>query len=116
MSGNFELAEKFILDASDPEFLNDGNHSAIPLNLALTGRSSYGGQPRHLKLAKILVRRGANVNLRIPNLELESASESPLELLVTYYLALLKEFRPTPNKTVATDQEGIPADHAMQYR
>lgn len=64
MNGKYDLAEKFILDASDPEMLNDGNHSDIPLNLALTGRTAYCGQPRHLKLARLLVRRGANVNLR----------------------------------------------------
>ena len=40
----------------------------------------------------MLVEKGANVNLRIPHHDLENASESPLELLVALYLALLKMF------------------------
>lgn len=44
-------------------------------------------------MARLLVRRGANVNLRIPNHDLETASESPLEHLVNFYLSLLKTFR-----------------------
>ena len=63
---------------------DDGAHAATPLSLALTGGhrrqggSSGGlihgagsggsvGQPRNLRIARMLVRRGANVNLRIPD-------------------------------------------------
>ena len=91
--GDFDEAERLALASTDPEYLNDGAHAATPLALALTGRSaSYCGQPRHLRLARVLVERGASVNLRIPNHDLETASESPLELLVTFYLSLLKVF------------------------
>ncbi len=92
-SGQFALAEELVQVAVDPEYLNDGAHAATPMTLALRGRSaSYSGQPRNLKLAKLLAEKGANVNLRIPNHDLETASESPLELLTTFYLSLLKIF------------------------
>ena len=103
-AGNFDLAEKFIHDASDPEYLNDGSHAAIPLNLALSGRCGTSGQPRHLKLARLLVRRGANVNLRIPNHDLETASESPLEMLVSFYLDLLRTFKANAQETSDTNR------------
>jgi hypothetical protein len=94
--GEFDLAEALIMESAngnaDPEYLNDGAHSATPLTLALTGRSSYLGQPRNLRLARLVAERGGNVNLRIPNHDLETASESPLELLTTFYLSLLKSF------------------------
>ena len=97
-AGRFEQAEEIILERgggqaanADPDYLNDGALAATPLMLALTGRSgSY--QPRHLRLARLLVDRGASVNLRIPNHDLETASESPLELLTTFYLNLIKVF------------------------
>ena len=104
-AGRFDQAEEIILErggnvgagggpgagGGDPDYLNDGAHAATPLMLALTGRSgSY--QPRHLRLARLLVERGASVNLRIPNHDLETASESPLELLTSFYLSLIKVF------------------------
>ena len=93
IAGDFALAERIISRENDgADFLNDGVHSATPLNLALGGRASYGGNPRNLKIVRMLVEKGANVNLRIPNHDLENASESPLELLVALYLALLKMF------------------------
>jgi len=90
--GDFAMAEKIIEEATDPEFLNDGALSATPLNMVLTGRSSFFHQSRNLKLAHILMQRGANPNLRIPNHDMESASESPLELLLRYYLKLTEVF------------------------
>ena len=93
IAGDFALAESIISrETEDVDFLNDGVHSATPLNLALGGRASFGGNPRNLKIVKMLVEKGANVNLRIPHHDLENASESPLELLVALYLALLKMF------------------------
>jgi hypothetical protein len=92
VKGEFADAERIIAETSDPEFLNEGVHAATPLNLALAGRASYGGNARHLKIARMLVRKGANVNLRIPHHDMENASESPLEMLVALYLALLKMF------------------------
>ncbi len=94
LDGEFEQAENIIAERADPEYFNDGVHSATPLNLALGGRASYAGNPRHLKIARMLVRKGANVNLRIPHHDLETASESPLELLVALYLSLLRLFTP----------------------
>eukprot|EP00092_Neocalanus_flemingeri_P007283 GFUD01007865.1.p1 GENE.GFUD01007865.1~~GFUD01007865.1.p1 ORF type:complete len:1241 (-),score=282.81 GFUD01007865.1:403-4125(-) len=90
--GDFAMAEKIIEEATDIEFLNDGALSATPLNMVLTGRSSFFHQSRNLKLAHILLQRGANPNLRIPNHDMESASESPLELLLRYYLKLIEVF------------------------
>ena len=93
IAGNFPLAERLISrETNDADYLNDGVHSATPLNLALGGRASFGGNPRNLKIVNMLVAKGANVNLRIPHHDLENASESPLELLVALYLALLKMF------------------------
>ena len=93
IAGDFSLAERIISrETEDVDFLNDGVHSATPLNLALGGRASFGGNPRNLKIVKMLVEKGANVNLRIPHHDLENASESPFELLVALYLALLKMF------------------------
>jgi len=90
--GDFALAEKIIEEATDVEFLNDGALSATPLNIVLTGRSSFFHQSRNLKLAYLLLQKGANPNLRIPNHDMESASESPLELLLVYYLKLVEVF------------------------
>ena len=90
--GEFTEAERIIEEATDIEFLNDGALSATPLNMVLTGRSSYFHQSRNLKLAHLLMQRGANPNLRIPNHDMESASESPLELLLRYYLKLIDVF------------------------
>jgi len=90
--GEFSEAERIIEEATDPEFLNDGALAATPLNMVLTGRSSYFHQSRNLKLAHLLLQKGANPNLRIPNHDLESASESPLELLLRYYLKLIEVF------------------------
>lgn len=81
-SGEFSEAERLIEESTDTEFLNDGNMAATPLNMVLTGRSSYFHQSRNLKLAHLLMQRGANPNLRIPTHDMESASESPLELLL----------------------------------
>jgi len=90
--GDFAMAEKIIEEATDIEFLNDGALSATPLNMVLTGRSSFFHQSRNLKLAHMLIQKGANPNLRIPNHDMESASESPLELLLVYYLKLIEVF------------------------
>ena len=92
-SARFDHAEKLIEaiaeaaandEAAAADYLNEGAHAATPLTLCLKGRS--GGIPRHLRMAKLLVEKGANVNLRIPNHDLETASESPLELLTNFYL------------------------------
>ena len=90
--GEFSEAERLISEATDPEFLNDGALSATPLNIVLTGRSSFFHQSRNLKLAYLLMQRGANPNLRIPNHDMESASESPLEMLLRYYQKLIEVF------------------------
>lgn len=86
--GDFSSAEKLIEEASDPEYLNDGALAATPLNIVLTGRSSFFHQSRNLYLAHLLLVKGANPNLRIPNHDMETASESPIEMLLQYYLKL----------------------------
>lgn len=47
---------------------------------------------RNLRIAKLLLEKGGNPNLRIPNHDMESANESPLELLLCYYLRLIHVF------------------------
>ena len=47
---------------------------------------------RNLRIAKLLLEKGGNPNLRIPNHDMESANESPLELLLCYYLRLIDVF------------------------
>ena len=81
--GESTEAEKIIEAVTDPEILNDGALSATPLNIVLTGRSSFFHQSRNLKLAYLLMQKGANPNLRIPNHDEESVSESPLEMFTT---------------------------------
>ena len=83
---------KCFTQATDVEFLNDGALSATPLNIVLTGRSSFFHQSRNLKLAYLLLQKGANPNLRIPNHDMETASESPIEMLLRYYLKLTEVF------------------------
>lgn len=90
--GDFSSAEKLIEEASDPEYLNDGALAATPLNIVLTGRSSFFHQSRNLYLAHLLLVKGANPNLRIPNHDMETASESPIEMLLQYYLKLTEVF------------------------
>ena len=60
--------------------------------MVLTGRSSYFHQSRNLKLALLLLTKGANPNLRIPNHDMETASEAPVELLLRYYTRLTDVF------------------------
>jgi hypothetical protein len=64
-----------ILEAEDPDYLNEGALDRTPLCLVLGGMAQ---QPRNLKLARLLLERGACPNLRIPAPDMESASESPL--------------------------------------
>ena len=59
-SGEFTEAERIIEEATDIEFLNDGALAATPLNMVLTGRSSFYHQSRNLKLAYLLLEKGAN--------------------------------------------------------
>ena len=92
--GDFELAEQIIMTLNDPEYLNDGEHADTPLNIALDGRSTYVGKPKNLRIARLLVERGADANFRIPDNDLGfGQSESPIEKLVNYYLELLKMFK-----------------------
>ena len=91
--GEFELAERLIMSLNDPEYLNDGEHADTPLNIALDGRSTYIGKPRNLRIARLLVERGADANFRVPDNDLGfGQSESPIERLIAYYLSLLRNF------------------------
>ena len=92
--GDFDLAESIIMTINDPEYLNDGEHADTPLNIALDGRSTYVGKPRNLKIARLLVERGADANFRVPDNDLGfGQSESPIERLLIFYLDLLKMFK-----------------------
>jgi hypothetical protein len=74
--GDFAEAERLILEAEDPDYLNEGALDRTPLCLVLGGVAQQ--PPRNLKLARLLLERGACPNLRIPAPDMESASESPL--------------------------------------
>ena len=86
-NGKFKEAEQIIEDTSDPTFLNDGRYENIPLHMVLTN-NHFAEECRNLKLARLLVQKGANSNLRIPYGDLEGASPSPFEELVVYYEVL----------------------------
>ena len=99
---------------NDPEYLNDGEHADTPLNIALDGRSTYVGKPRNLKIARLLVERGADANFRVPDNDLGfGQSESPIERLVTYYLDLLKVFKSNVLSGDASSGENGTINHHM---
>eukprot|EP00095_Tigriopus_kingsejongensis_P000506 maker-scaffold367_size194084-snap-gene-0.47 protein:Tk00506 transcript:maker-scaffold367_size194084-snap-gene-0.47-mRNA-1 annotation:"hypothetical protein L798_04728" len=83
-------AERLIREASDPDTLNAGRGAEIPLNLLLLGRDKEyldgAGHSRHLGLARLLLERGADVNLRIHLPYYETDAESPLEFLLAFYI------------------------------
>ncbi|XP_045615341.1 uncharacterized protein [Procambarus clarkii] len=86
--GNFKDAEEIIQATSDPSFLNDGQYERFPLHMVLTNNHYHTEQSRNLKIAKLLVQKGANPNLRIPYEDLDRASPSPFEELVVYHEVL----------------------------
>lgn len=85
--GEFKAAEQIIESTSDASYLNDGRYENIPLHMVLSN-NTYAKSCRNLKLARLLVQKGANPNLRIPYGELDMASPSPFEELVVYHEAL----------------------------
>lgn len=85
--GEFKAAEQIIEATSDPTFLNDGRYENIPLHMVLTN-NHYAENCRNLKLARLLVQKGASPNLRIPYGDMDGASPSPFEELVVYYEVL----------------------------
>ena len=112
--GDFDLAESIIMTINDPEYLNDGEHADTPLNIALDGRSTYVGKPRNLKIARLLVERGADANFRVPDNDLGfGQSESPIERLVTYYLDLLKVFKNNVQSVDASSGDNGTINHHM---
>ncbi|XP_049787803.1 uncharacterized protein LOC126191107 isoform X1 [Schistocerca cancellata] len=80
--GQFKLAQQLILENTDRSYLDEGPFVKIPLALVLSGDPEFRKHQRHLGLAKLLVERGANPNLRIPTSELQRASPSPMEYLI----------------------------------
>lgn len=86
-NGNFTTAEEIILATADPTHLNDGPYEKIPLHMVLTN-NHHTDQSRNLRIAKLLVEKGANANLRIPYGDMDRASPSPFEELVVYYEVL----------------------------
>lgn len=87
--GDFAEAERLILEATDPDYLNEGALDCTPLSIVLGGSEHH---TRNLKLARLLLECGASPNLRIPAPDMETASQSPLELLLAYYLKLINMF------------------------
>ncbi|TRY64672.1 hypothetical protein TCAL_15074, partial [Tigriopus californicus] len=85
---DFEMAERLIATATDPEFLNAGRGANIPLNLMILGRErdylDWDGLTRHFGLVRLLLERGADVNLRNHLPYFETDAESPLEFLLAF--------------------------------
>ncbi|XP_067001225.2 uncharacterized protein [Anabrus simplex] len=82
--GDFDAAEKIILSNTDAEYLDEGPFDRIPLGIVLNNDPMYRLFPRNLRLARLLVERGADPNLRIPLAQLQRSSPSPLEYLVKF--------------------------------
>jgi len=107
LNGDYAGAERIIEETTDVEFLNEGALQETPLNIVLSGPTGQHEQPRNLKLAKLLLEKGANPNLRIPNTDLETACESPIELLLRYYLTLIEVFdKPASHSEDGTTSSG----------
>ncbi|MPC30207.1 uncharacterized protein LOC123508835 [Portunus trituberculatus] len=85
--GEFKAAEQIIESTSDPTYLNDGRGENIPLYMVLSN-NCYAKNCRNLKLARLLVEKGASPNLRIPLRDLDLACPSPFEELVVYHEVL----------------------------
>jgi hypothetical protein len=62
-----------------------GPFEKIPLALVLSSDPALREFPRHLHLARLLVERGANPNLRILQAEWPGASPSPMEYVLSLY-------------------------------
>lgn len=92
--GKFRRAEELILDANDPEYFNDGSI----IHALTTGKSPFV-RPRNLKIVRLMLERGANPNQGLLDEDnMEFFTETPLEMTILFYLALLKAFR-TENRT-----------------
>ncbi|GLH07238.1 Uncharacterized protein GBIM_12748 [Gryllus bimaculatus] len=85
VKGDYKTAEKLIMENFEDGYLDEGPFEKIPLALVLSGDHAIS-TTRHLRLAKLLVERGANANLRIPQAEWQGASPSPMEYLVDLYM------------------------------
>ncbi|XP_071135639.1 uncharacterized protein [Mytilus edulis] len=98
-SGSYGAAERLIRENINPSYLDEGCYQRTPLFICLCGTDEEQTKvrPRHLYLAKLLVERGVNVNLRVPTTYFGSEYEGPgktaLELLTDFYNDLTK----TPN-------------------
>ena len=62
-----------------------GEYERTPLYIVLANDYELRNHPRNLKLAKMLVQKGANPNLRIPDTDFDGAFPSPCEELLEYY-------------------------------
>lgn len=93
-NGNYASAERLILECTNPSYLDEGCYQRIPLNICLCGvdQDAERVTTRNLYLARLLIERGANINLRVPvtyyGCEFLSPGKSCLELLVDYYVDL----------------------------
>lgn len=86
-SGDFKAAEEIIESTTDPTVLDEGRYENIPLHMVLNN-NHYFKKCRNLRLAQLLVQKGASPNRRIPYGDMEGASPSPFEELVVYYEVL----------------------------
>ncbi|KAL8599016.1 hypothetical protein ACOMHN_006825 [Nucella lapillus] len=96
-NGNYASAERLILDCVNPSYLDEGCYQRIPLNICLCGVDEDAERvtARNLYLARLLIERGANINLRVPvtfyGSEFLSPGKSSLELLADYYVDLTRQ-------------------------
>ncbi|KAJ8315818.1 hypothetical protein KUTeg_007968 [Tegillarca granosa] len=73
-NGNFVSAEKFIRENNVPSYLDEGCYQRTALYICLCGMDEEEERvrPRNLYLAKILVEHGANVNFRVPTINIQN--------------------------------------------
>ncbi|EDO46667.1 predicted protein [Nematostella vectensis] len=96
---NYSEALQYI-DSRYGECLDEGYYRRTPLFIVLSGeQSSHDGRemPVHIQIARRLIERGANPNLRVPvnnGAEFVSPGRSPLECVADYYNQLTNRHKP----------------------
>ncbi|KAK6171501.1 hypothetical protein SNE40_019678 [Patella caerulea] len=98
--GNYASAERFILDNSQPSYLDEGCYQRTPLYICLCGVDEDAERVtcRNLYLAKLMIERGADVNYRVPvtfyGCEFLGPGKTCLELLVDFYNEITRSDEP----------------------
>ncbi|XP_064629168.1 uncharacterized protein LOC135488472 isoform X2 [Lineus longissimus] len=83
--GQFDVAEKMIKECTSASYLDEGCYTRTPLVICLKPRLK---SKTNFHIAKLLVERGADPNIRIPNTdgaEFIDPGQSPLELVTELF-------------------------------